>query len=591
MTNDELNKYILHYLTEDKTHSAIMLTGDWGTGKSYYIQNSLKPFLENDENGKHKCIVVSLYGLKDLFEVSKALYLECRMKFLNGSSEKAVTGKFAAKTVLKGITSFFGIDLSKTEEEMQTLYDSVDLSGKLIIIEDLERSGISIIEILGYVNNLVEQDGGKVLLVANEKEILKYSDSEPDKDGKTYKIPDENTELYLRTKEKTVSDTILFDGDYFASVKHIMTGFNEKYFNLFLIDSAISELLALLRNNGITNLRTFIFACQKANDIFEYIKPDSKNDYDFIKTIFYGIILFTQKIKTGTKAKWKGGQNFSTTLASEKYPLFRFCFDYVMRQTLDKSRVDGAKEALRYLRLYDKEKSYNDKDLKILYSWWVCPETDVFEAVESISSRLQNEADISFYEYGRIALYMVGASSITGCDISRAKDLLIKNLNNKGNMISADYIFTTFFSDDEKPEVKKEFEQLKEDMTSSLAVKNLAIFDFDYDPKNIAEFQNSVFLHCDEVISEGAFMSRLNIDKIVEMLKCCTAANIQEFRGAFLSIYKSENIRYYLEDDKDTLEKLLDKVRELSSYDGFDKIQKMQIRFFEDNLNKIIAKL
>ncbi len=33
MTNEELNSYILHYLTKDKTNSAIMLTGDWGTGK------------------------------------------------------------------------------------------------------------------------------------------------------------------------------------------------------------------------------------------------------------------------------------------------------------------------------------------------------------------------------------------------------------------------------------------------------------------------------------------------------------------------------------------------------------------------------
>ena len=63
MTNEELNSYILHYLTKDKTNSAIMLTGDWGTGKSYYIQHSLKPFLEKDENGKHSCVIVSLYGL------------------------------------------------------------------------------------------------------------------------------------------------------------------------------------------------------------------------------------------------------------------------------------------------------------------------------------------------------------------------------------------------------------------------------------------------------------------------------------------------------------------------------------------------
>lgn len=49
MTNSELNEYILHYLKEDRTKSAIMLTAGWGTGKSYYIQNELIPFLEKEK--------------------------------------------------------------------------------------------------------------------------------------------------------------------------------------------------------------------------------------------------------------------------------------------------------------------------------------------------------------------------------------------------------------------------------------------------------------------------------------------------------------------------------------------------------------
>lgn len=74
------------------------------------------------------------------------------------------------RSTLKVGTSFFGIDLSHSDEDMQKLFESIDLSGKLIILEDLERSGIDILEVLGYVNNLVEQDGVKVLLVANEEE-------------------------------------------------------------------------------------------------------------------------------------------------------------------------------------------------------------------------------------------------------------------------------------------------------------------------------------------------------------------------------------------------------------------------------------
>ncbi len=235
MTNTELTKFIGHYIEHDKTRSAIMLTAPWGAGKSYYIQNELICSLK-----EHACIVVSLYGLNSLFDVSKAIYLEYKMKFLNKKSETTTVGMLAAKTVLKGVTSFLGIDLSSSEEDMQKLYESIDLSGKLIIIEDLERSSIDILEILGYVNNLVEQDGVKVLLVANEDELIQYepiSEEIPEKQEAAERLDRLNdhkgrkyteiTKRYLAIKEKTVSDTIMFNGDYSVAIKHIMAEFNQ----------------------------------------------------------------------------------------------------------------------------------------------------------------------------------------------------------------------------------------------------------------------------------------------------------------------------------------------------------------------------
>ena len=49
MTVDELNCYIKHYLEEDKTKTAIMLTGEWGSGKTYYVENVLVPFLQEQK--------------------------------------------------------------------------------------------------------------------------------------------------------------------------------------------------------------------------------------------------------------------------------------------------------------------------------------------------------------------------------------------------------------------------------------------------------------------------------------------------------------------------------------------------------------
>ena len=172
MTDMEYNLYIENYLKNDKTKSAIMLTAPWGMGKSYYIQNCLIPYLE--QTTEKRCVVVSLYGLNDTKEISKAIYFETRAKIACVKNEKVQAGKIFGKTIIKGALSVAGIDLSLNEDDLEKLYSSIDLTNQLIVLEDLERSGISIKQVLGFVNNLVEQDGAKVLLVANEKEIKEF---------------------------------------------------------------------------------------------------------------------------------------------------------------------------------------------------------------------------------------------------------------------------------------------------------------------------------------------------------------------------------------------------------------------------------
>ena len=173
MTYDDMNSFILNYLKNDITGRAIMLTGEWGSGKSYYVKNTLKPFLEDNDNGKHKCVIVSLYGLSDTSEISKAIYMELRTIKKSFSSEAANTakavGKIIGKTVFNGLVSKIGFDIGGiSDDDLKKIYESIDLTDKLIVLEDIERTQIDIIELLGYINNMCENDGVKVLLVTNE---------------------------------------------------------------------------------------------------------------------------------------------------------------------------------------------------------------------------------------------------------------------------------------------------------------------------------------------------------------------------------------------------------------------------------------
>ena len=62
---------------------------------------------------------------------------------------------------------------------------------------------------------------------------MKYHISEPDKNGKTYKIPDEDTETYLETKEKTVSDTISYCGDINRAISNLILSFGNEILNKY----------------------------------------------------------------------------------------------------------------------------------------------------------------------------------------------------------------------------------------------------------------------------------------------------------------------------------------------------------------------
>ena len=57
MDIQELNEFIGRYLKYYKTKSAIMLKGEWGIGKSFYIQNYLIPYI-TDKVKRYSCISI-----------------------------------------------------------------------------------------------------------------------------------------------------------------------------------------------------------------------------------------------------------------------------------------------------------------------------------------------------------------------------------------------------------------------------------------------------------------------------------------------------------------------------------------------------
>lgn len=156
------NVHITDYLTYycGLNHSpkyAVLLNGKWGIGKTYIMKKFLNAL---DINGQ-KHLYVSLNGLANIDDINSLIF-QALYPVLQWRGAKLV-GQ-AGRAALK----YFRIDPDLTAADL------VDIPKDCIyVFDDLERSAIDVLKVMGYINNIVEHDGAKVIIIANEEEIEK----------------------------------------------------------------------------------------------------------------------------------------------------------------------------------------------------------------------------------------------------------------------------------------------------------------------------------------------------------------------------------------------------------------------------------
>lgn len=580
MTELELNNYIKHYLEKNQTHTAIMLTGEWGSGKTYYVEKVLAPFLKDGK--KNRCIVVSLYGLESISDISKSVYMELRMKSIEKNSEAMATGKLITKTIIKGAIGVLGIDANMSDDDLNKLYSSVNLNEKLLVFEDLERSDIDLIKLMGYINNLVERDGVKILLVANENEIIKRIHNTGNDNNS---IPESD---YLRIKEKTISDTINFECDYSKAIKNILKDFQNTKLQSLINNATIQELAIMVKGVCNKNFRTFIFATQKTVDIFDEMKENY--DEDFLKCIYFGILCFSSKIKAEEFPSWEGTEFLSTTLGNKWYPLFKFCYDYMKFYNIDMTKVRDTKAAYGEMKLYDKYAGQFDEDLQKLYSYYERTEIEVRKVLKSIEKRLENIDDIGFYCYGKLATHLVIVSHVIGFDYSHCKKKMIENIKGKGESIDSELLFLAAvdFNGKEKVELMEFVKQLSESMNCTNSQNN-----FSYNPSDISNLFKEVLQNENKIVSRHEFISRYNASRIVDMLFCSSAKQICDFRDIMFAVYRYANKSDFIEADINTMKVIFELVKKgIESHNcNLDKIQLKQLEYLCSNLQTFISQM
>lgn len=598
MTYDEMNSFILNYLKNDITCRAIMLSGEWGSGKSYYVKTKLKSFLEDKDNGKYKCVIVSLYGLSDTSEISKAIYTELRSFKFKKKNEVLTTAGVAAsvvpKTVFNAMTSRVGYDIGQvSDKQMQKVYDSINLNKKLLVLEDIERTQIDIIELLGYINNMCENDGVKVLLVTNENVLLQYhiekdNKKELHKETTEYKkIYSEKALKYLKAKEKSVADTLQFHADFQETIDSIIDKFKNDDLSSF--KGVLTTPRRSLFRTDITNYREVIVACQKACDIYNFMKKyNITADSEFKKCVLIGLVNYLQKRLDDPDLKFKANALLDPDLSGDSvYPLMWFCYDYYHSQIISQEAIIKTIAEYNDYLIYVDKTGYDDKDLKVLYALFINTEAALNIAIQNIYNRLDDVSDISLKHYDRIinCLLILKYDALLNNDkIDEIIEKIINNLKGRGTKLNrTHHLFSSTLAIQDadgtnkfKEIQNKVFESLNY-TSDSIAMPNLL---------NYAEIITKISHDSIRQYNPNRIMETIPLDRIIEHIPDFTAETLDNLRHILLSIDYNE----LSEDTLSSIKQFGNDISSLLSKEdiGLDCIKKMQIRWICEAIDRNI---
>lgn len=270
---------IQNYLSMESS-GALMISGSWGSGKTYYVNHTMKGKLI--EEGKYP-VKISLFGLSNLDNLEKRI----TEVFLQEYGEENLTPAQEKdnKAIAKFTKWISKVQISKGAQGLQCVTDMVPLIGQyvdvsrivdayttlctrrlpkdklVIILDDLERA-VKIIRphlLLGAINDLVETKKYKVILIANDSYFNKGARS------------------YLDFKEKVIERTLLFPHDIITVFKALILHHGKSFAELRTDTRFVSVIDpdANINKSGrnlqedLSNIRILKFAINHFAKIYE----------------------------------------------------------------------------------------------------------------------------------------------------------------------------------------------------------------------------------------------------------------------------------------------------------------------------------
>jgi hypothetical protein len=357
-TLDEL----LYYCKEIEPVGALLLTGDWGCGKTYLIEHELKDALYDSAI----VLRISLFGInspEEIHNVVKNKWIEayCKAKGFKSITDKVkVTKNLIIK--LKFLPETFRNIASTDMSVFVQISKKIEGKSVILVFDDLERCRMSSVDVLGIINDYCENQKFQTIVIANQEKIKtkqesvqmtadiqivsnKKDNTEWDEKKATLiinKLPlIETGELsYKEIKEKIIQRTVHYMPDYAKIVNAVIRDVNSYgcEYRVFVetCEEGLLELFAPDRNefvyernssgeeirlhqSGVHNIRSLKCAI---NDFYRVYSVLYDNEFENIDKWFYSFTSYLISYKADIIKDSNPGTFFSEEKVRELYPTF-----------------------------------------------------------------------------------------------------------------------------------------------------------------------------------------------------------------------------------------------------------------------------
>lgn len=638
LADEQIVKIFKEYINNPKMQYAILLNGNWGSGKTYFIK---KKFIKKSKS----ILYISLYGIKNKDEITKKIYYAIIEN--NSETSKIVNKKIIDKT--KQTSKVLGKTVGEISNEIikkvfninLSILNNIDIVGVIslfkdisnytIVFDDLERCDIEINEVLGYINDYVEHKKVKCIIVANETEIEKinydnnyelkilsclnnnveYNEIEDESNNKFKDISNskidikkiqerieklyEGNKKYKIIKEKLIGITIEYVPDISKTYNELIENYettNKQLYNFF--KKYKIDFIDIMELNNCTNIRTIIFLLDKFEKIFLALKNKKMNSKKglIMELIFKNVIFSSIGLKEGVKI----GSILAGAMCSNATSLrddfhqstanyfvsFDFVNDYVENGKLDNTKIN--KTINYYFKLNYESLNKSDPYYK-LENYWELEDDEIKEDLTEILKNVE-ENKYNCQLFPKI-IYTLSCIENLDFEVKKIKEII----NSMGKYIensSIEDIDFHVFARDEKilTIYNNNIKIIKEKMGINKKNKKEKNIEKILESENWGiELLQYLKEHQVEYLNRKEFLNEFNMTDIIKKIINSNSKNIYNFKYCIDLIYNSSNLKDDYSIDLDNLKELIKGLEEIGKK-SFGVTKKEAIEYLSEILKE-----